>query len=585
MDFETQRKKRLEALEEKKKRLEEMKKLKQEREAQTVTSVESINLTSSKERNDVDDLVNSLLLSSTTDAQISNDVSISQQPTQPYQNQNKKINDNTTNLKNKFKSNELSIVKKVISFEVFPNSIESYEKECQTDELPDALNSSRDSESNKSNDNNYDIGVTPQKLSHRRPAAAVSASSSLMKTVSSHKTNSVSSPSNLMPVKTELNEDEIKKILKSDSFAKFMSGSSHILERAIGQSNMFDLLRNYKTDRLNEQNSSKKGVVSVGAFSDESVRNRPIMDIQFSSHFPELFLVAYGSKTTHSSASSHTKKVPNSSYQSDHHDHEPLGLVCVWSTGVDSKPEFKFSATSPVLSARFSATDEHIIIGGCYTGQLLMWDMRAKSQPIQRSSLTGKGHKHPIYSMSFVPSVTLSNAAAVSTSGGAGSTTSASNSTISSAVPAAVSFDLVTVSVDGVLCYWDISRLVEPSNIINLATLLTHQTMSASMDSNDISTSLGSTTSGGQLPLNITCMSYSSSLFNSSQVPKEVIFGKLSQYCYFSTHSLQNVNFIFMVFIFVISGSGTGQLYRGNVPLRPNQMMSQVPHTSLHSLR
>ena len=529
MDFETQRKKRLEALEEKKKRLEEMKKIKQDRDAQSNSSIsQGLNSAISQERHDVDDLVNSLLLSSNPASEDSTMKSTSPMKSVPKIDSNELQHFKTE----KHKSTSLTIVKNVTNFEMIPKQVESYEKECQTDVIPDLVNTSIDLQN--LSEGNFDM--TPHKLSHRRPAAgAVSSLSTKPHSNTPSHTVSTSlvtksTTGSAGTTKPELNEDEVKKIIKSENFLHFIDLSSHLVERAIGQTQMFDLLRDYQKDRMSEQKHSKKSVNFAGIFTDESVRYRPIMDIQFSPHFPELFLVAYGTKTS-SISTSHlpSKKSGTSNHNASTDDSEPLGMVCVWSTGVDTKPEFKFYSSSPILAARFSTTDEHIIFGGCYTGQILMWDMRAKSQPVQRSSLTGNGHKHPIYSMSFVPSVTLSHS---STSSSNTSTSASSGSPTHSAVLAApvqtTSFELVTVSVDGVLCYWDVSRLVEPSNMVNLSSLFPSSTSTNISDTTaESSLNLGGSGSGttNQLPLNITCMSFSSSVGN-SQTPKEVIFGK-----------------------------------------------------------
>jgi hypothetical protein len=34
-----------------------------------------------------------------------------------------------------------------------------------------------------------------------------------------------------------------------------------------------------------------------------------------------------------------------------------------------ARPEFRFSASSPVLCARFHTQDPHLVLGGCYSGQ------------------------------------------------------------------------------------------------------------------------------------------------------------------------------------------------------------------------
>lgn len=61
------------------------------------------------------------------------------------------------------------------------------------------------------------------------------------------------------------------------------------------------------------------------------------------------------------------------------------GLAIIWSKVTPHRPEFVFNASSPVQTIRFVEEDPNLIIGGCYSGQLLLWDMRAKSLPIHRS--------------------------------------------------------------------------------------------------------------------------------------------------------------------------------------------------------
>ena len=44
-----------------------------------------------------------------------------------------------------------------------------------------------------------------------------------------------------------------------------------------------------------------------------------------------------------------------------------------------------------------------MVLGGCYSGQILLWDMKGnKTLPVQRSSMSGKGHKHPDYAMAMI---------------------------------------------------------------------------------------------------------------------------------------------------------------------------------------
>lgn len=129
------------------------------------------------------------------------------------------------------------------------------------------------------------------------------------------------------------------------------------------------------------------------SFFLETLRGRPVMDLQINPHFPELFLVSYGAVSGFGSTS------PNGSSSSSgaaglsalsaasgsgltsagsvvgsEREERAVaeGMVCVWSTIFPTTPEYVFVAPSPVLTARFHPDDAHLIVGGCLSGQILV---------------------------------------------------------------------------------------------------------------------------------------------------------------------------------------------------------------------
>jgi dynein intermediate chain, cytosolic len=134
--------------------------------------------------------------------------------------------------------------------------------------------------------------------------------------------------------------------------------------------------------------------------------------------FPELVLSAY------------TK---NPSAPSD-----PDGLVQVWNLHLHNRPEFTFHAQSDILTAKFSPFHPNLIIGGAYSGQVLLWDTRAKSAPVQKTPLTGHGHTHPVYSVDIVGTQNANN--------------------------------IISTSTDGVVCCWTVDMLAQPQEVLELIT-------------------------------------------------------------------------------------------------------------------
>lgn len=83
-----------------------------------------------------------------------------------------------------------------------------------------------------------------------------------------------------------------------------------------------------------------------------------------------------------------------------------------------------------ITSACFYPYSNNTIIGGCYNGQLLLWDLRTKSLPVQRTGLSSTGHKYPVYSLNIVGTQIANN--------------------------------IISISNDGKLCSWDIKSFGSP---------------------------------------------------------------------------------------------------------------------------
>ena len=100
------------------------------------------------------------------------------------------------------------------------------------------------------------------------------------------------------------------------------------------------------------------------------------------------------------------------------------------------RPEFTLQAQSDVTAVRFSPFHPHLVIGGTYSGQIVIWDTRSKSLPVLKTSLCSTGHTHPVYSLSCFGTQNAHN--------------------------------LVSASTDGVVCTWSMDTLAQPQDLIEL---------------------------------------------------------------------------------------------------------------------
>lgn len=227
----------------------------------------------------------------------------------------------------------------------------------------------------------------------------------------------------------QLNLNEINAVTSSSDFQAFIERSSKVIERALDEE--FDLLTDYTrtaavdADEDYHSKTSQSLRETLQLYSATHSKRRMITDLNFSPHFPELLLTSY---TKNASA-------PN----------EPSGLVLLWNVHAPSRPEYVFNASSDVLTARFSPFHPNLIIGGCYSGQVCIWDTRSQhrnGQPERRTPPSGPGahlgHTHPIFSLSIIGTPNAHN--------------------------------ILTADTDGVVCSWSMDMLTQAQEYLCLAT-------------------------------------------------------------------------------------------------------------------
>lgn len=235
------------------------------------------------------------------------------------------------------------------------------------------------------------------------------------------------------PLRT-LTNNELSAVIASSEFVSFVERSSKVIERALDMDDEYDLLADYtRTSTLDDEDDDtrysrpgKKSHSLRESFqlsSDRYTRRRIVSDIHFSPHFNELLLSSY-------------TKNPSA-------PHDPAGLVLLWNSHAPSRPEYTFTASSDVLSARFSPFHPNLVIGGCYSGQICLWDTRTSGrtgQPVQKTPQSGShlGHTHPVYSISVVGTPNAHN--------------------------------ILTASMDGVVCSWSVDMLAQAQEYLVLNT-------------------------------------------------------------------------------------------------------------------
>lgn len=132
----------------------------------------------------------------------------------------------------------------------------------------------------------------------------------------------------------------------------------------------------------------------------------------------------------------HPELVVASYSRSEQGGDTPDGLVLVWNIHLLDRPEFVFEAQTDVLSAVFSPFHPNLVIGGTYSGQILIWDTRAKQLPVLKTPLGAAGHTHPVYNIQVVGTQNANH--------------------------------LITASTDGLVCTWMLDMLAQPQESLEL---------------------------------------------------------------------------------------------------------------------
>ncbi|TPX11441.1 uncharacterized protein E0L32_007860 [Thyridium curvatum] len=221
-----------------------------------------------------------------------------------------------------------------------------------------------------------------------------------------------------------LTDEELHAVTASEEFVDFVERSTKVIEKALDQE--YDILTDYTLQDHDHDPDDEQGNVGgrgrrkireVRQFYDERwSRKRMITSIDFSPKFPDLMLASY-------------TKNPSA-------PHDPDGVVQVWNHNLHDRAEFVFHAGSDILTAKFSPFHPNLIVGGAYSGQVLLWDTRAKSAPVQKTPLTGNGHTHPVYSVDIVGTQNANN--------------------------------IISCSTDGEVCGWTVDMLAQPQETLHL---------------------------------------------------------------------------------------------------------------------
>jgi len=322
---------------------------------------------------------------------------------------------------------------KVSTLNIAPKELVSYDKDTQTPSSADLEKDARpvdyynlvfdlDSASMHSDEADDQVGDGGERKSgkarSRQTSAIDGGEGGNKKEGSTDQQQQSSSQTPPPPKPVELTEDQKRRIETSDEYQQFLARSVRVIERALAEE--VDIFVDYVGEEAEDSSDGSEKLKMKRSFFDERwSKHRVNLSLDWSPQFPELLLASYGSN--------------------DEAPHEPDGVVLVWNSKFKTDaPEFVFHCQSAVTSACFAKFNPHLVVGGTYSGQIVLWDNRSsKRTPVQRTPLSAVAHTHPVYCVNVVGTQNAHN--------------------------------LISLSNDGKMCSWSLDMLSQPQDAMDLS--------------------------------------------------------------------------------------------------------------------
>ncbi|XP_061179397.1 cytoplasmic dynein 1 intermediate chain 2-like isoform X6 [Saccostrea echinata] len=306
---------------------------------------------------------------------------------------------------------KLSLVK-VAETNIPPRENVSYSKETQT-----VIVETAEKEGHKYGDEDTDsIDVHPAAPAHKMPHVEMVHPTQTPADIQKQEEK----PSQPKMKVIELSEEEKKQIMMTEEFQSFFSKTTRVVERALDED--IDIFVDYAggdgEDMESDLRAGERLKLQRNFFDERWSKHRTVTSLDWSKQHPELLVASYNAN----------EDSPN----------DPDGVTLIWNSRFKkTTPEYVFHCQSPVMSSCFAEFHPNLVVGGTYSGQIVLWDNRVnKRTPIQRTPLSAAAHTHPVYCINVVGTQNAHN--------------------------------LISVSTDGKMCSWSLDMLSQPQDSMEL---------------------------------------------------------------------------------------------------------------------
>ncbi|XP_057572243.1 dynein axonemal intermediate chain 2 isoform X2 [Hippopotamus amphibius kiboko] len=206
-------------------------------------------------------------------------------------------------------------------------------------------------------------------------------------------------PKDVNPLELEQTIRFRKKVEKDENYINAITQLGSIMEHCIKQNNAIDIYQEYFDDEdaveVTEEAPSAK---TINVFRDPQEIKRPAMHISWHPDGNRKLAVAYSCLNFQRAP----EGMSNESY--------------IWDLENPNRPEIALKPSSPLVTLEYNPKDSHVLLAGCYNGQIACWDTRKGSLVAELSTIE-YSHRDPVYGTIWLQSKTGTECFSASTDG------------------------------------------------------------------------------------------------------------------------------------------------------------------------
>ncbi|CAF1124194.1 unnamed protein product [Adineta steineri] len=224
-------------------------------------------------------------------------------------------------------------------------------------------------------------------------------------------------PKDIDPINVDQTARFLKRIEKDENYISTILSLGKLVEHTIKQNNTINIYEDYFTNVESNVVEEMPYVRTLNTFRDPQNPQRTANHISWCGNGGEKLAVAY----CNLEFQSNTKDLSNDSY--------------IWDIEYSSEPDYILKPISSLVCVEFNTKDAHQLVGGCYNGQVCIFDTRKSNAPVEQSIIENS-HRDPVYKTIWLHTK--------------------------------LETEFFSASTDGKIFWWDTRRLSEPIDTLIL---------------------------------------------------------------------------------------------------------------------